>query len=287
MPSQLRSSAIPVIGVLALVVGGVGATTAEARVAHRNPCHSAHTCPSDHHTYVWQGLSCTSYADERLPSDTRRVVVGGRIYWCHRGSGSASGGGSQGTSPPVVNRPVLAGPRTITAARASRLLARLEVRAPHSMAGYSRDQFGPAWKDVDQNGCDTRDDILRRDLKRIRLRAGSSCIVQSGVLSDPYTGRLIRFLRGVRTSSAVQIDHVVALGDAWRTGAAGWTFARRLAYDGPENEAKGDDDASQWLPPNRGYDCRYIKQQITIKTTYSLWVTRAEHDAMARQLPGC
>jgi hypothetical protein len=162
------------------------------------------------------------------------------------------------------------------------------------MAGYSRSRFGPAWADVDENGCDTRNDILRRDLVRVLLRRGSRCIVASGVLHDPYTGRTIRFVRGVRTSLAVQIDHVVALGDAWKTGAARWTANKRLRYandpvvllavDGPANAAKGDRDASRWLPPRRAFACRYVSRQITIKTRYGLWVTPPEDRAMARVL---
>ena len=173
-------------------------------------------------------------------------------------------------------------------------LAHLKVRIAASMRGYDRDKFGPAWKDVDHNGCDTRNDILKRDLTKIVFRRGSRCIVSTGVLRDPYTGRVIHFVRGVGTSNAVQIDHVVALADAWRTGAGRWTAARRLQYandrvvllavDGPQNESKGDDDASQWLPPRMAYDCRYVARQITIKRKYTLWVTRREHNAMAAVL---
>jgi hypothetical protein len=164
------------------------------------------------------------------------------------------------------------------------------------MTGYSRAKFGPAWEDVDENGCDTRDDILKRDLKLVVFKSGD-CVVATGTLHDPYTGTTIHFVRGVGTSTAVQIDHVVALAAAWRTGAANWTGARREAYandpsvllavDGPQNEAKGDDDASQWLPPKKSFDCRYVARQIAIKIKYDLWLTKVEHDAMAAQLGGC
>lgn len=173
-------------------------------------------------------------------------------------------------------------------------LARLPVRAAATMLGYRRSRFGPTWADVNDNGCDTRNDILRRDLVNIVLRRGSRCVVLSGILHDPYTGRTIRFVRGVGTSLAVQIDHVVALADAWRTGAARWTASKRLRYandplvllavDGPSNGAKGDRDASQWLPPRRAFGCRYVARQITIKTKYGLWVTSPEDRAMARVL---
>jgi Protein of unknown function (DUF1524) len=165
------------------------------------------------------------------------------------------------------------------------------------MTGYSRAKFGDPWVDVDHNGCDTRNDILHRDLTHIVYKQGSTCLIASGTLKDPYTGKTIHFVRGVTTSSAVQIDHVVALGDAWRTGAATWTANKRLRYanspvvllavDGPQNEAKGDDDASEWLPPRKAYDCKYVAKQITIKTTYGLWVTPSEHSAMTAVLSAC
>src|SRR6478736_2221506 len=87
-------------------------------------------------------------------------------------------------------------------------LAKLPVAPAGPMTGYSRARFGPAWQDVDRNHCDTRDDILRRDLKPFTLKPGSSCVVVSGDLNDPYTGKVIHFERGTATSLAVQIDHV-------------------------------------------------------------------------------
>jgi len=174
-------------------------------------------------------------------------------------------------------------------------LAQLQVKAAGTMTGYSRARFGDPWADVDDNGCDTRNDILRRDLDAFTLKTGSTCIVVNGVLHDPYTGKVIEFLRGVKTSTAVQIDHVVALADAWRTGARAWTRHRRLAYandpdvllavDGPANEKKSDGDASEWLPPK--FTCRYVAEQIAVKWKYSLWVTPAERDAMAHVLSSC
>jgi hypothetical protein len=178
-------------------------------------------------------------------------------------------------------------------------LKKLAVKAPASMTGYSRKQFGKAWADVDDNGCDTRDDILTRDLKSLVFRKIPACTkaVIRGVLEDPYTGQTIHFVRGKDTSGAVQIDHVVALGDAWRTGAAKWSPAQRLAYandpvvllavDGPANDAKGDSDAADWLPTRSAFKCRYVARQIAIKTKYVLWVTPAERAAMAARLASC
>ena len=186
-------------------------------------------------------------------------------------------------------------PVWVVSARAQ--LARLPVHAPAPIAGYSRAAFGPAWEDVDHNGCDTRNDILKRDLRSVVFKAGSHCTVLTGILHDPYTGRTMHFLRGLRTSSLVQIDHLVALGDAWQTGANRWSGVKRLAFandpvellavNGSANEAKGDADASGWLPPNRSFRCAYVAKQITVKTKYRLWVAASEKSAMARTLSNC
>lgn len=182
------------------------------------------------------------------------------------------------------------------------LLANLPVKGRAPLTGYSRDQFGQAWTDdnddpLGHNGCDTRNDILQRDLSDVVFRAGSRCVVASGVLHEPYAGKTIDFLRGVKTSSAVQIDHVVALGDAWQKGAQQLSPTQRinlandplelLAVDGPTNEAKGDGDAATWLPPNKAFRCQYVARQVAVSAKYSLWVTSAERDAIARVLAGC
>lgn len=182
-------------------------------------------------------------------------------------------------------------------------LATLAVKGRAPKTGYERSQFGPAWSDdVDvadgHNGCDTRNDILRRDLTAIVAKPGTrDCVVLSGVLVDPYTGQTIDFRRGVRTSTAVQIDHVVPLLDAWQKGAQQLSPERRrdlandpielLAVDGPTNAAKGAGDAATWLPPNKRFRCRYVALQVAVKARYHLWVTQAEHDAINRILGGC
>ena len=163
------------------------------------------------------------------------------------------------------------------------------------MTGYTRALFGPAWYDVDGNGCDTRNDILTRDL--VDRTYKNACQVATGVLHDPYTGTTIDFRRGVGTSSAVQIDHVVALGDAWQKGAQSWTPQRRvefandrlnlLAVVAAVNQAKGDGDAATWLPPRSSFRCSYVARQVAVKARYGLWVTQAEKGAMARVLATC
>ena len=124
---------------------------------------------------------------------------------------------------------------------------------------------------------------------------GEDCEVQSGVLADPYTATAIRFVRG--GASEVDIDHVVALSDAWQTGAQQWSHRRRvrfandplnlLAVDAAANRQKADGDAATWLPPNKRFRCAYVARQIAVKRRYRGWVTPAEHDAMERVLAPC
>ncbi|MFD5277022.1 DUF1524 domain-containing protein [Pseudarthrobacter sp. NPDC058362] len=206
----------------------------------------------------------------------------------------------QGTATPV-DRPTTGAQapklQPASAKKALDLLATLPVKGRAPKTGYDRAQFGQAWADVDRNGCDTRNDMLKRDLTAIRYANSVPCKVKSGVLADPYTGTSISFLRGADTSRKVQIDHVVALSDAWQKGAQQLTLQQRTAFandplnlqatDGPTNQRKGDGDAATWLPPNKGFRCEYVARQISVKATYSLWVTQAEHDAMARILGNC
>jgi len=176
------------------------------------------------------------------------------------------------------------------------VLATLPVKGRAPQTGYDRDQFGPAWSDVDRNGCDTRNDVLARDLTEETLKPGThDCVVLTGTLADPYTGQTIAFERG--DGSSVDIDHVVALGNSWQTGSFGWDEARRtafandplnlLAVDYSANRQKGDGDAATWLPASTGYRCAYVARQVAVKSDYGLWVTQAEHDAIARVLDTC
>lgn len=172
-------------------------------------------------------------------------------------------------------------------------LTKLEVKGRAPKTGYSRKQFGDGWGKID--GCSTREVILARDLANEKL--DDKCRVQSGILDDPYTGKTIQFQRGKETSQRVQIDHVVALSDAWQKGAQQLPREEReklandplnlLAVDGPANQAKGDGDAATWLPANKPFRCQYIERQVAVKRRYRLWVTSAEKDAMARILSSC
>lgn len=173
-------------------------------------------------------------------------------------------------------------------------LAALPTKGRAPKTGYKRSQFGDGWAKA--GGCDTRNVILRRDLANAVL-GDDNCKVQAGALSDPYTGQRIAFKRGANSSGAVQIDHVVALSNAWQTGAQQLSSEQRislandplelLAVDGPANQQKGDGDAATWLPSNKPFRCQYIARQIAVKKKYSLWVTPPERTTMERILASC
>lgn len=171
------------------------------------------------------------------------------------------------------------------------------------VVGYSRAAFGERWSDDtaaqgSHSGCDTRNDVLRRDLKAVELKPGTGgCVVLYGSLADPYSGRVISFVRGVATSSAVQVDHVVSLGDGWQSGANVWTSADRATFandplnlvvvSGEANVSKGNQSAATWLPPETAHHCAYVGRQIAVKARWRLSVTVSERSAMLRVLAAC
>jgi hypothetical protein len=177
-----------------------------------------------------------------------------------------------------------------TAIEALRLL---EVKGRAPKTGYSRSQFGDGWATV--GVCDMRNIILHRDMTQVEVNDG--CKVAKGQLADPYTGTVVTFIRGPTTSDKVQIDHVVALSNAWQTGAQQLSFSQRealandplelLAVDGAANQQKSDGDAATWLPSNKPFRCQYIARQIAVKKKYALWVTKPEYDAMENILNTC
>jgi len=173
-------------------------------------------------------------------------------------------------------------------------LEKLEVKPKESIRKYERSEFGSGWSSW--GDCDTRQKILSRDMKNVEL-AENNCTVLAGFLNDPYTGKGIDFVRGNSTSSAVQIDHVVALSNAWNTGASYWDRATRIklanddleliAVDGPANQQKSNADASDWLPSNVAFRCQYVARQIAVKLKYALWITSEEKTAMINVLETC
>ncbi|MHA6670234.1 HNH endonuclease family protein [Homoserinimonas sp. A447] len=205
------------------------------------------------------------------------------------------------TDAPAPEPEPVASPTTQPAASggdstALALLATLPVKGKSPMTGHDRTgMFGSAWLDVDRNGCDTRNDIRQRDFAST-VRSGP-CKVTSGVLVSPYTGETINFVRGNETSMAVQIDHVVALANAWQTGAQQLSQDQRIAFandpmnlfavDGASNSQKGAGDTATWLPKSKSFRCTYVSHQVSVKAAYGLWVTKAEHEAMTRVLSSC
>ncbi len=204
------------------------------------------------------------------------------------------------TTPPSASPAATPSPASYDGATApvsaAALLATLPVKGRAPMTGYARTaEFGRAWLDIDHNGCDTRNDVLARDLSDVTM--SGSCTVLTGTLGDPYTATAVGFTRGQKTSTLVQIDHMVALGNAWQTGAQQLSLVQReklandplnLAAVGQRvNEQKSDGDAATWLPPSKSYRCTYVARQVSVKAAYGLWVTPAEHDAIAGILAKC
>jgi len=178
------------------------------------------------------------------------------------------------------------------------VLETLPVKGRAPKTGYSRDAFGQRWADVDRNGCDTRNDILKRDMTSIVYKPKTrNCVVLSGTLIDRYSGETINFVRGEVSSMEVQIDHVVALSNSWQTGAFKLSIAQRtalandplnlFAVKGRLNSQKGDGDAATWVPPLKSFRCAYVAQQIAVKAKYSLWVVAPEKAAMLAILSQC
>jgi len=173
-------------------------------------------------------------------------------------------------------------------------LNKLEVKGRAAKTDYTRSQF-PHWSDPDRNGCDARNDTLKRDLTDINFKAGTrDCKVIAGQLLDPFSGKVIIFSP---TKVVIDIDHVVALSNAWQTGAAYFDKNVRtqiandplnlLAVDAKLNRLKGDGDAATWLPPNKAFRCEYVARQVAVKTKYRLWVTEPEKVAITKILSSC
>lgn len=273
---------VAAVVITALVVAGaLGRTTDPSQIAAQ-PVPAAAPMTA---TSALANLSSPSLAPSPAPSTVRSAASP-----------------AQPANPLLAAPPAIAVVRTALAAQAAETtLQKLRVAGRAPKTGYGRAQFGQAWTDDvavagGHNGCDTRNDILRRDLRQIIVRAGSNgCKVTSGTLIDPYTGKALMFSSG--SAAAVQIDHVVALSNAWQTGAAALSPQQRqdLANDplnlqataGAVNQAKGDGDAATWLPPNKSYRCTYVARQVAVKARYQLWVTAAERQAISTVLTGC
>jgi hypothetical protein len=192
---------------------------------------------------------------------------------------------------------------TVDPAAAKAALTALPVAEKTSLDGYERGcgegegcVFGPAWADVDRNGCDQRNDVLHRDLTEVQVREGTQgCVVIAGVLDDPYTGQRVPFEKAA--AAEVPIDHVVPLAAAWTQGAAAWSDDQRRAFANDlgnlmattrsENSSKGDSTADEWVPSDPAYGCSYATVVVTVKSTYALAVTPAESRSLQSLLATC
>lgn len=206
--------------------------------------------------------------------------------------GAASAGSAASVQSPAATVPVDA---------AAALAALSGVPADVSWQGtgvpYDRDAFGQRWADVDGNGCDTRNDVLRRDLTQVVLRDANGCKVLSGMLLDPYTGATVAFVSGEETSPLVPIDHVVALAWAWRHGADAWTAAERLEFaNDPRNlvattqdvnQDKADDGPAEWLPPDEAAHCEYAEKFVAVLVAWRLTVDAPDRAALTGVLQDC
>jgi hypothetical protein len=200
------------------------------------------------------------------------------------------------TSPVPTPTPTWTPPSpSVTPGSVTALALALPFSQPNQ-AVYDRDEFGQKWADVDRNGCDQRNDVLRRDMVNLHTKPGTNgCVLQSGVLVAnrwSYGGHMIKYKRG---NGKIEIDHVVSLADAWRMGAHDWDADKRerfandfmnlQAVDAATNRAKGDKSAAEWLPEAEPTDiCWFIARQVTIKSRYHLAVTQDEKDEMIRGL---
>ena len=254
-------------------------------------------------TALWVAILLVIPSESQQPSETS-VDAGQPTVNSSISSAPSTSAPTVTTSPnptPTVATPTTLSPeQAIAGAKpgtALAMLGTLAVKGRSPKAGYDRDLFGAGWVDTNRNGCDTRNDILHRDLVRTTIKPGThNCVVLAGDLApDPFSRTTIHFVRG--GENEIDIDHVVALSDAWQKGAAAWPKAKRLAFANDPlnllavgysaNRQKGDGDAATWLPPNKAYRCDYVARQVGAKAKYRLWVTTAERTAIARVLATC
>ncbi|CAL9442535.1 hypothetical protein SUDANB58_02281 [Streptomyces sp. enrichment culture] len=219
------------------------------------------------------------------------------------GTGPATADG-RAVSPlenPDGTKPGLA-PVTAAADRAAarEIIGGLPTKGRGPKTGYDRDEFGYAWMDtadgvpLARNGCDTRNDLLRRDGRDLRFRSGSDCVVIAMTLHDPYTGTAIEWRK--QRASEVQIDHVVPLSYSWQMGSSRWPESKRerfandvlnlIPVEGRANSAKGDSGPASWLPPDRRIRCAYAVRFAQVAVKYELPVTAPDKQAMLRQCGG-
>jgi hypothetical protein len=230
----------------------------------------------------------------RIGSGIAAVAVALSVAGCTSASSGIPDGGQGPTAGHPTSSKAVAPGVAAEVAGARSMLAKVRVGGRGAKTGYRRTQdFGEAWVDVDANGCRTRDDILSRDLQVTARR--DACVVTTGVLRDPYTGRRIDFSKA--RADEVQVDHVFPLGLAWQLGAPQWSQGERVAFandpeellavEGQANQDKGDSGPDSWLPPDHAYRCTYVIRFTRIAYTYDLRLTPAMRGAIERQLDAC
>ncbi len=207
----------------------------------------------------------------------------------------AAGAGYQAYIDQRAKQQVQSVATTVAGSPALDALSTLPIKGKAPKTGYTREQFSNGWGSA--GACDIRNFILKRDMTGVITTSETDCTVQQGTLLDPYTTKTITFVRGTNSSDDVQIDHVVALSNAWQTGAQQISSEQRhnlandplnlLAVDGPTNQKKSDADAATWLPPNKSYRCQYVARQVAVKKKYLLWVTQSEFEAIKQVLADC
>lgn len=277
---------------LVLLVCGLITVTLVARA--RDAGTRAATLPVDRvrTTVVMSSVAVTSVpsvgsTDSSLRSSSGAVAT--------NGSG-VDGSGSVKSSGPPTETPSRAtgGAPTGGGSNAIAVFSKIGTEAQSGPTGYGAARFGD-WLDQDYDGCDTRNDVLIRDLSDVAATSGS-CAVTNGTLDDPYTGARIQYT-GPGAASTVTVDHVVSLEDAWGSGANQWTDRERLRFANDplnllavsaaaEND-KADRSADNWLPANTAYDCAYVARQIAVKAKYHLGMTSFEKGAIVGVLFSC
>ncbi|GAA3207832.1 HNH endonuclease family protein [Microbacterium terregens] len=250
---------------------------------------------------LWAVLSDAGHDDDKSPGSTAAPTTPSPATTSPTASPAPGPGDTPSPRPsttasrtPTPSPPSLSpGVREALAA-----LADLDSVSGSSTAGYDRGAFGQAWYDEDRNGCDTRNDMLRRDLTQTVVKPGTNnCKVLTGTLVDPYTGETLEFVSGTTTSVLVQIDHLVPLSWAWRHGAEFWTTEERTSFandpanlratSGPVNQSKSDSGPGTWMPPAETAHCNYAKDFIVVLASWNLGIGTADRDALQRTLAVC
>ena len=227
---------------------------------------------------IWLAINPTSYESEVVPAEQKA---------------ESSSANNQNTDSQNANNHQNADNSQNTDKLATTVLEKLEIKGRAPKTGYARTEFYNNWPNVD--GCSLRQIIIKREVGDNAVMDG--CDVVGGTFTEPYTGSTMTFYQKSDFSKKIQIDHIVALSDAWQKGAQYKSKDDRykiatdplnlIAADSSANQQKSDGDAATWLPPNKAFRCQYVARQVSVKYKSGLWVTQAEHDAIANILQSC